>query len=156
MNKLAKLQKAILLSHLIKQANALGEIISFEDAAAAANAGNAASSGGAAPNPDKRTFGNWLSSNVKQTRQALGSLPLSGKIGLGGAGLLTALLAGYGLSRTRSEKKKRQREKDMFLQALQQQQQKALMSQLITGGLGLGGGALGTYLLMRALSNNSK
>jgi len=139
MNKLAKLQKAILLSHLIKQA---------EDAAAAANAGNVTSSGGAA--------GDWLSRNVKQTRQALGSLPLSGKIGLGGAGLLTALLAGYGLLRTRSEKKKRQREKDMFLQALQQQQQKALMSQLITGGLGLGGGALGTYLLMRALSNNSK
>jgi len=81
-------------------------------------------------------------------------LPLSGKIGLGGAGLLTALLAGYGLSRARSEKKKRQREKEMFLQALQQQQQKALMSQLITGGLGLGGGALSTYLLMRALSNN--
>ena len=147
MNKLAKLQKAILLSHLIKQA---------EDAAA--NAGNAASSGGAALNPGEllRTSGDWLSSNIKQTRQALGSLPLSGKIGLGGAGLLTALLAGYGLLRTRSEKKKRQREKDMFLQALQQQQQKALMSQLITGGLGLGGGALGTYLLMRALSNNSK
>jgi len=143
MNKLAKLQKAVILSHLIKQA-----------AEAAAPAGNAASSGGAAPNPGKKTFGGWLSGNVKQTREALGALPLSGKIGLGGAGLLTALLAGYGLLRTRSDKKKRQREKEMFLQALQQQQQKALMSQLITGGLGLGGGALGTYLLMRALSNN--
>jgi len=143
MNKLAKLQKAVILSHLIKQA-----------AEAAAPAGNAASSGGAAPNPGKKTFGDWLSGNVKQTREALGALPLSGKIGLGGAGLLTALLAGYGLLRTRSDKKKRQREKEMFLQALQQQQQKALMSQLITGGLGLGGGALGTYLLMRALSNN--
>ena len=144
MNKLAKLQKAVILSHLIKQAAE----------AAAAPAGNAASSGGAAPNPGKKMFGDWLSGNVKQTREALGSLPLSGKIGLGGAGLLTALLAGYGLSRARSEKKKRQREKEMFLQALQQQQQKALMSQLITGGLGLGGGALSTYLLMRALSNN--
>lgn len=144
MNKLAKLQKAVILSHLIKQAAE----------AAAAPAGNMDSSGGAAPNPGKKTFGDWLSGNVKQTREALGALPLSGKIGLGGAGLLTALLAGYGLSRTRSEKKKRQREKEMFLQALQQQQQKALMSQLITSGLGLGGGALGTYLLMRALSNN--